>query len=78
MNKLPLVIRPYNSNIGLTGESAYEWACFIADEADIEGDFIRYDKFKAIAEQLAPMPGKPTPCSVVYQSLETAIKEYIK
>jgi len=76
MNKLPPVIRPYNSNIGLTGESAYLWACFIANEADMDGDYIVYDEFKTIADQLAPKPGKATPSCVVYQSLETKIQEY--
>jgi hypothetical protein len=76
MNKLPPVIRPYNSNIGLTGESAYLWACFIAHEADMDGDVILYDEFKTIADQLAPKPGKPTPACAVYQSLERMIEEY--
>lgn len=77
MNKLPYIERPYN-NIGLTGESAYLWALFIANEADMIDDVITYDRFKAIAEDLAPKPGKATPACVMYQALEDKIAEYTK
>lgn len=77
MNKLPYIERPYN-NIGLTGECAYLWALFLANEADMSDDIINYDKFKAIAEDLAPKSGKATPACVVYHALESKIEEYTK
>ena len=77
MSKLPYIERCSMSS-GLTGECAYVWACFIANEADMDGDYVTYDEFKTIADQLAPKPGKPTPSSVHYQALEDKIQEYMK
>jgi len=76
MSKLPPVQRPYLSDTGLTGESAYLWAVFLANEADMADDYIAYDKWKAAAETLAPAKGKATPAAVHYPILEEAIKTY--
>jgi len=75
MNKVPYIERAYGDT-GLTGECAYLWAMFLANEADMEDDYIAYDKFKAMAEQLAPQDGKPIPASVHYPALEEAIEKY--
>jgi len=74
VSKVPYIERPY-LGVGLTGECAYLWACFLANEADMEDDYTAYDKFKAMAEQLAPKDGKPVPASVHYPALEEAIGE---
>jgi len=75
MSKVPFIERPYLGT-GLTGECAYLWALFLANEADMEDDSIAYDKFKAMAEQLAPKDGKPIPACVHYPALEEAIAKY--
>lgn len=75
MNKVPYIERAYGGS-GLTGECAYLWALFLANEADMEDDYIAYDKFKAIAEQLTPKEGKAIPASVHYPALEDAIAKY--
>jgi len=75
MNKVPYIERSYEG-VGLTGECAYLWALFIANEADMADDYIKYDKFKSIAEQLAPKDGKPVPATVHYPALEDEIKKY--
>ena len=63
---------------GLTGECAYVWAVFIANEADMEGDFVTYDRFKTIADQLRPKQGVPMASSVHYNDLEEVIERYTK
>lgn len=76
MSKVPYIERPYDWTIGLTGECAYLWALFLANEADMADDYINYDKFKAIAEQLAPKAGKAIPSAVHIHALEEAIAKY--
>jgi len=75
MSKVPFIERPYLGT-GLTGECAYLWALFLANEADMEDDYVAYDKFKAMAEQLTPQDGKPIPACVHYPALEEAIAKY--
>lgn len=76
MEKIPPIVRPYNSDIGLTGESAYHWALFLANEADMRNDIVAYDKWKSAADSLRPVPGKAIPASVHYPALEDEIKKY--
>ena len=81
MSKVPYVERPTlweNSDTGLTGECAYLWALFLANEADMEDDTFGYSKWKSTAEQLAPADGKPMPAVVHYAELEDAIARYTK
>lgn len=75
MNKKPYIERPYG-NFGLTGECAYLWALFLANEADMDGDYPNFDKFTAIAETLKPQAGKAIPAAVHYAALEEAIERY--
>ena len=75
MNKVPYVERGYDDS-GLTGECAYLWALFLANEADMEDDTFGYAKWKTIVDDLAPKPGKPTPAAVYYNDLENAIEKY--
>ena len=75
MNKKPYIERPYGDS-GLTGECAYLWALFLANEAEIDGHITNFDKFTAIAETLKPQAGKATPAAVHYSALEDAIKRY--
>lgn len=76
MNKLPPVERPYGDSIGLTGDSAYMWAIFLMNEADMNEDYIAYDDWKSMVESLKPSPGKAVPAVVHYAKLEEAIKNY--
>lgn len=76
MSKIPHIVRPHDWDTGLTGECAYLWAMFLANEADMVDDYISYDKFKAIAEQLAPKEGKAVPFAVHIHALEEAIANY--
>ena len=78
MSKVPHIVRPMDWDTGLTGECAYLWALFLANEADMADDYINYDKFKAIAEQLAPKKGKATPYAVHISALEEAIENYAR
>jgi hypothetical protein len=75
MSKLPPVERAYGDT-GLTGESAYLWALFLRNEADMEDDQISFSKWQAMVEQLQPQAGKPTPAAVHYSGLEDAITKY--
>jgi hypothetical protein len=75
MSKVPYIERAYGSS-GLTGQCAYLWALFLANEADMEDDYIAYDKFKAIAEQLTPKEGMAIPACVHYPALEEAMEKY--
>ena len=75
MGKLPPVERG-SLGYGLNGESAYVWALFLKNEADMEDDQIAYSKWTAVEEQLRPAPGKPMPASVHIATLEDAIKRY--
>ena len=76
MAKIPYVERCGVSG-GLTGECAYLWALFLANEAYMEDDVIAYDKFKKIVDDLAPRSGIATPSSVHYVALENAIEKYL-
>lgn len=73
--KLPSVQRDGFTG-GLTGESAYQWALFLADEADMINDTFGYSRFKSIAESLEPKEGKPTVAGFYCQDLEEAIKAW--
>ena len=75
MSKVPYIERSYGDS-GLTGECAYLWALFLANEADMEDDTFGYSKWKSTAEQLAPADGKPMPAVVHYAELEDAIARY--
>lgn len=75
MSKVPYIERAYGGT-GLTGECAYFWALFLANEADMDGDPVKYDKFKAIAETLTPKAGVAVPASVHYPALEEEISKY--
>jgi hypothetical protein len=75
MSKVPYVERAYLGT-GLTGECAYLWACFLANEADMADDTFAYAKWKSMADDLAPKQGKPTPAAVHFSDLEDAIKKY--
>ena len=77
MGKIPIVERSY-CGTGLTGECAYLWVLFLMHEADMDNDIVAYDKWKAMAETLQPMPGRPTPASVHYGELEKEIERYTK
>jgi orotate phosphoribosyltransferase len=75
MSKKPFIERCPIAG-GLTGESAYQWAVFLAEEADMDGDIILFDRFTRIAEQLKPQAGVPSPSSVHYKDLEKALEVY--
>ena len=70
--KLPSVQRDSISG-GLTGESALQWACFLAEEADMINDVMGYSRFKSIAESLI---SEPKPVSFHCNDLEEAIKAW--
>ena len=75
MSKVPYIQRSYGGT-GLTGECAYLWALFLANEADMADDQVKYDKFKAMAETLTPKEGVAVPASVHYPALEEEISKY--
>lgn len=76
MSKVPSIQRPYGYTTGLTGESAYLWALFLMNEADMSDDYLAYDTWKACVESLSPKQGKPVPAVVHYAKLEEAIEKY--
>jgi len=45
MSKVPYIERSYGDS-GLTGECAYLWALFLANEADMADDTFEYSKWK--------------------------------
>jgi hypothetical protein len=74
--KIPTVQRDMISG-GLTGESAYKWALFIADEYSFDSDDpLLYDVFKSMAESLEPKPGKATVSSFHSNQLEKEILKW--
>ena len=75
MSKVPYIERAYDG-AGLTGECAYLWALFLANEADMADDTFEYSKWKSMADDLAPKHGKPVPAAVHYPALEDAINQY--
>jgi len=63
---------------GLTGESAYKWAVFLAENYLFDNnDPLLYDRFQSIAETLEPKPGKPVVASFHCKDLEEEIKKWI-
>jgi len=81
MSKVPYVERPMlwqGEGIGLTGECAYLWALFLANEADMEDNTFEYAKWKTMVDELTPKPGKPVPAAVYYYDLEEKMKKYVK
>lgn len=75
--KIPSVQRDSLAG-GLTGESAYHWALFLAEESDMIGDAIGYSVFKSIADQLKPKTGQPIVASFHCKDLEEAIEAWTK
>lgn len=62
---------------GLTGESAYKWAMFLADEYSFDYDSpLMYDVFKSMADSLAPVKGKAIPSSFHSNRLEQEITKW--
>jgi len=79
MSKVPYIERPMlwqGDGIGLTGECAYLWACFLANEADMADDNFEYSKWKSMADSLAPKRDRPIPAAVYYADLEEAMEKY--
>lgn len=75
--KIPSVHRNELSG-GLTGESAYKWAVFLAENYLFDNDDpLLYDRFRSIAESLEPKPGKPVVASFHCKDLEKEIKKWI-
>ena len=75
MNKRPHVERCPSTG-GITGQCAYEWALFLAQEADMNDDVFAYDRWKHLQEQLTPMPGVPIASSVHIRDLEKEIEKW--
>ena len=74
--KIPTVQRCQMTG-ALTGESAYKWAKFIADEYLFDPDNpLMYDVFKAMAESLEPKKGKPVVASFHSKRLEKEILKW--
>lgn len=75
-SKIPTVQRCQMTG-GLTGESAYKWAMFLADEYLFDSDDpLLYDVYTAMAEGLRPVKGKATPASVHSNRLEKEILKW--
>jgi len=73
--KLPTIDRCPDGEL-LTAESAYRWALFLKDEADMCDDVEKFDTFTNIAEQLSGYVQKQMQAYVHYVELEKAIEEY--
>jgi len=74
--KLPSVERSRLSG-GLTGDSAYKWAVFLAENYLFDNDDpLLYDRFRSIAESLEPKKGKPVVASFHCRDLEEAIQKW--
>jgi hypothetical protein len=74
--KLPSVER--DTFGGLKSDSAYKWALFLAEEADMIGDALGYSRFKSIAESLEPKQGYPRVSGFYCKDLEEAIEAWTK
>lgn len=61
---------------GLTGESAWMWCCFLANEADMDNETEKAAMWKDRAESLKPKQGIPSPMSVWDSVLEDAIEAF--
>ena len=75
--KKPFIERDRMST-GLTGHCAYVWCKWLANEADMSGDYIAYDKWKHLEEMLTPKKGIPMPSSVHIVELEKEIEKWNK
>lgn len=76
--RIPTVHRCFVSG-GLTGDSAYKWAMFLADEYSFDSDNpLMYDVFKSMADSLAPVNGKATPSSFHSNRLEQEILKWTR
>lgn len=74
--KIPTVQRCQMTG-ALTGESAYKWAMFLADEYSFDSDDpLLYDVYKAMAESLRPVKGKATVASFTSKRLEKEILKW--
>ena len=73
--KLPTIERGADG-LTLTAESAYKWALFLKDEADMCDDVVKFDTFTSIAHQLSGYVQKGLVAYVHYAELEKAIEEY--
>ena len=75
--KRPPIERQYDNTM-LTAESAYLWAVFLRNEADMCDDLEQFDTFATIAEQLRPIAtNMQRKAYVHYQELEQAMERYI-
>ena len=75
-SKIPTVHRCQMTG-GLTGESAYKWAMFLADEYLFDSDDpLLYDVYTAMAEGLRPVKGKATVASFCSFMLEKEIEKW--
>lgn len=64
---------------GLTGESAFKWCCFLAEEYLFDyDDPLLYDTFSAMAESLKPADGKAQVASYHSKRLENEIEKWSK
>ena len=77
MSKKPPVVYAYDGT-GLTGESAYLWALFLAHEADMADDYAAYDKWRHLVDSLKPRSDVPVPASFYCGDLMDAIEGYNK
>lgn len=76
--KIPTVHRDA-LNGGLTGDSAYKWALFVADEYLFDPEHhLLYDTFTAMAQSLKPAKGKAQVASFHSQALEAEIEKWSK
>ena len=74
-NKKPPIVFTYNGT-GLTGDSAYLWALFLANEADMAEDYVAYDKWRQIVDCLKPQPNMPVTSSFYCKDLMDEIERY--
>ena len=75
MSKKPPVVFTYNGT-GLTGESAYLWALFLAREAEMDDNLKEFAKWKHMADSLRPRESVPLPANFYSGDLMNAIEKY--
>lgn len=73
--KLPKIERGADG-LTLTAESAYMWALFLKDEADMSDDIEKFDTFASIAHQLSGYVQSKMQVYVRYAELEKTIEGY--
>ena len=74
--KIPTVVRNEFGG-GLTGDCAYKWALFLAENYSFDfDDPLLYDRFMSIADSLEPKPGKPVVASFHCKDLEEEILKW--